>query len=641
MFSTSQVYGSLFIILLLSIGPLYGQYPELGVGLISGDLKDKAIAVVRYDRNELDFSNASKTRIKKEYAITVLNKSGKKHLSFYKGYKEGSDKVKSIKIELIDPFGQVLESYTNKDIEDRASYDGFSVFTDFRVKYLALEAARYPITMKYSYVIERKNTFPPNWYPVPSYGVSVEHSSYRIVSSQLDDFSIQSKNMEDEKWKISEQHFELRDFKAKQRERYSPGFRDIFPIVYVRPSSFTFEGFEGNYSNWQEFGNWRHQNFLMGRDNLSRTILSDIQPYVKDSSDPYEIAKGVYEFIQETTRYVSISLDEGAIQPMFSSEVHSKKYGDCKALSFYMKSILELYNIKSNYVEIHAESDELVSYLPDFASSTQGNHIILAIPFEEDTVWVDCTSKRLPFNFLGDFTDDRLCLSIDHKGHGEIVRTPRYDFNRNQICDSIHIKLEKDLTRLNVERNFVGIPMANFSGILDLESEEKMEYALKSMHKDFTQTRVEGPISCSKSEKNDLLLNMDYSIHANNMRIHAGKYVMLPLNVLPFEIPNLGKKKDRKRSIVFPRSKAYKSFIEIEIPDHLRFADFKGEKHMISDFADYSLSLLIQENKVIVEREFRLKKGTFSKDLYPEIQEFFKTVKQNETLPCIFETAAP
>ena len=38
-----------------------------------------------------------------------------------------------------------------------------------------------------------------------------------------------------------------------------------------------------------------------------------------------------------------------------------------------------------------------------------------------DTIWLDCTSNDDPFNFLGDFTDDRLALQVDESG-GTLVR---------------------------------------------------------------------------------------------------------------------------------------------------------------------------------------------------------------------------
>ena len=52
--------------------------------------------------------------------------------------------------------------------------------------------------------------------------------------------------------------------------------------------------------------------------------------------------------------YISIGLDEGGLVPLSAGKVHEVKYGDCKALSFYMKSLLDLFGIQANYVVVRA-----------------------------------------------------------------------------------------------------------------------------------------------------------------------------------------------------------------------------------------------------------------------------------------------
>jgi hypothetical protein len=79
--------------------------------------------------------------------------------------------------------------------------------------------------------------------------------------------------------------------------------------------------------------------------------------------------------MQMNTRYISIQLGIGGLQPFDAAFVAKNAYGDCKALSNYMYSLLKEINIKSCYTQIKAGAGEYF-FMPDF-STDQFDHIIL------------------------------------------------------------------------------------------------------------------------------------------------------------------------------------------------------------------------------------------------------------------------
>src|SRR5690606_28381355 len=98
-----------------------------------------------------------------------------------------------------------------------------------------------------------------------------------------------------------------------------------------------------------------------------------------------------------------------------------------------------------------------VDFEEDFADLAQGNHIILAIPQQDNYHWVDCTSQTLPFGYIGNFTDDRKVLVIKPDG-GEIVTTTSYLGKEN------HQSIKAEYT-LNTDGSIEGKAVVETQGI--------------------------------------------------------------------------------------------------------------------------------------------------------------------------------
>lgn len=108
-------------------------------------------------------------------------------------------------------------------------------------------------------------------------------------------------------------------------------------------------------------------------------------------------------------------------QPQFADQVFKNRYGDCKDLSTYMVSMLNVVNIKS-YPALALTRNKGV--VDSEQPSNQFNHCIVCVPLDNDTLWLECTST---YNDLGDVPstiEDINALVIgDQKGR--LVRTPQ------------------------------------------------------------------------------------------------------------------------------------------------------------------------------------------------------------------------
>ena len=149
--------------------------------------------------------------------------------------------------------------------------------------------------------------------------------------------------------------------------------------------------------------------------------------------DTAKIVIMLYEYMQNRTRYVGIQLGIGGFQPFPAETVDRLGYGDCKALSNYMKALLKAVGIPSVYTVAGAGYNQGIT-MTDFPTNNQTNHIILCVPLRNDTLWLECTSQTAPCGYLDPFTAGRKALNITAEG-GKVVSTPLLTANQSsQVC---------------------------------------------------------------------------------------------------------------------------------------------------------------------------------------------------------------
>ena len=200
------------------------------------------------------------------------------------------------------------------------------------------------------------------------------------------------------------------------------------------------DGNEGDLSSWKNFGFW-YATLSKGSLNLPDETKSLLKEMVKDAKNDQEKINILYSYLQNNFRYVSIQLGIGGFKPFDASFVDKKKYGDCKALSNYMQSILNCVGIVSYPALINAQYNKQ-PVDPAFPHNSF-NHVILCVPANKDTTWLECTSTSTEAGVLGSFTENRNALLITPEG-GVLVATPKSKASENTFNLTSKINLNPD-----------------------------------------------------------------------------------------------------------------------------------------------------------------------------------------------------
>ena len=445
----SVFFKLLFLLVFPAVG--YAQKEAISpdyykASAIPDSLKANATSVVRYFKQEVTVRAPGKAVVKEHLIQTLLNEKAEKEAVFVLFYNRKFSDVEAAELIVYDSNGKLIKRYRKNDFYDRSAYEDISIITDGRFLGVSHSIVSYPVTVeKISETNFSSFLDLPDWNVQPS-ETAVQYSSCKVSVRPSIGLRYKLKNFKSRPLKSRTADFdvytwELRNLKAIKPEEDSEDWT-FLPRVCFATNQIDFDDLPGDMTSWKSYGLWQ-QKLNAGLDVLSEERTLEIRKMVEGISSDREKARFLYEYLQKTTRYVSIQLGIGGLKPFAASFVDQKKYGDCKALTNYMHSLLKCVNIPSYYALVNAgENAEPAD--PDFVNDPF-NHIILCIPFAGDTTWLECTNTSMPFGRLGSFIENRRALLITENG-GKLVSTPRSVVGDNVFDSEARVKIATDGT---------------------------------------------------------------------------------------------------------------------------------------------------------------------------------------------------
>lgn len=597
--------------------------------LISKDLLPYASAVVREFNTTVEIKSTDDVIYHVKKAITVLNSNGAEYAHFGVWYNK-SIQIRSLKAVIYDEYNKPIKKVSTSDFMDQASMHDFSLFEDYRVKHYNPSVADYPYTVVYEYEIREKQSLNIRpWFPSYSAGEAVEKSTYTVLCKPSDNLRYKETNyngqvttgMDEKGYKTYT--WQASNIKARREEPFSPFFESYVTNVRVTLQNFSYQGIAGSFTDWNQLGKWTYDKLLNNRQSLPLGTVEYIRQLTAGVKDPKEKARLIYQYMQNKTRYVSIQIGIGGYQPFTATEVDQLSYGDCKGLVNYTQSLLKVAGIDSYYCVVEAGNAK-VSMKKDFASMDQGNHIILCLPFKNDTTWLECTNKSIPFGYLGDFTDDRLVLACTPEG-GKLLHTPKYTAQDNLETRNADFSITED---------------GAISG---------------KMNTLFTGTKYEYRQGLAAEPYTDQVKAIKRIYPINNMEVQAFKLDTIKKNMpvakeqvqlMAREFANTEDGKitfmvnpvDKSGSIREIRNRALPLYINRGFTDEDKITytlpeGYHPDKSLLDvkvhkNFGDYTASVMVKGNQLVYTRKFELIDGTYSKEAYNDLVDFYQTAEE-------------
>jgi REP element-mobilizing transposase RayT len=598
---------------------------DYNVKNIPQELLKDANAVKRMEHIKFEVHSLTSTTYKKKYAFTILNEKGDRFSTFVEFY-DKLHKISSIEGSLYDGNGKLIKKLKSKDIVDLSAVGDGSLMDDDRKKVHSFHYNVYPYTVEYDAEIKFSHTFLfPGWYAQEDEFVAVENSSFTLVHPEKYKVRYQQfnydgvpkefidKNLKVVTWNVA-------NVRAIKKELYAPRWHELTTTVSLAPTDFQLDNYKGEMSTWKGFGKFIYE-LSKGRDVLPDDIKQQVKSLTARASSDVEKIKILYDYLQKNTRYISIQLGLGGWQPFEATYVAKKGYGDCKALSNYMYSLLKEAGINSHYTLIKSGSFENMLF-PEFPSN-QFDHVILCVPVKNDTIWLECTSQTDPFGYMGAFTGNRKALLITEEG-GVVVNTKNYLKEDNlQLRKAVGNIIEDGSLQTSIETKYFSMQQDHMHKFINFRSKDKVKEILQADLGLPTYNLNEFKYTEKKNINPEIQEDLD--IFVSNYATITGKRLFITPNLL---------NKSSDKVILEDRlydlciNYAYKDVdtIEYQLPTGYKPESVPQDVSLVTKFGTYKSSIKFVEDKIIYTRIREQYSGRFSNKDYNDLVAFYNEI---------------
>lgn len=600
---------------------------------IPDSLKDEANSIVRYLNNKVTIYGPGRAVIKQHKLITILNEKGDKDAIIVFPYNRKYDSFSDIDIRVYDEKGTQIKKYHKSDMYDGSAIDDETMVTDERFLGLKHVVANYPTTIEISYEEDLNSFISLDDWRIQQLEQSVENETYTVTASDSVGFRYKLKNINLNTDKAKEGNLNIytwnvKNLKALKKEEGSESW-NLLPRVVFGTNSFDCYGYAGNMNSWQNFGKWVY-NLNKEVCTLSPQRIEEIKKMTDTIKTDKDKAAFLYKYMQQSMRYVSVQLGIGGYKPFDANFVDQKKYGDCKALSNYMYSLLKAVNIPAYWALVRAGANEHAADA-DFPNNSF-NHEILCIPFKNDTTWLECTSSTQPFGKLGPFTENRNALLITEQG-GKLVNTPKSTADDNLFTSEVNLAIDSDgSAKAHVKILSTGNYREDYIGLAYLKTDDQKEYLMHMLNIRQPSVFDYSPVADEKGVK-EVNLNLEYDkfcdIMAGNKQFYRPRVFDLCAFTVPIE--------EKRKSDYYYETPLKKTCVTtIALPANYIVETLPANQSLKFTYGDYQVTYTYDaaKNQVISTAKFNLTNQVIPAAKYTEMQQYLDAVAkaQNKKL---------
>lgn len=563
-------------------------------------------------------------------SVTILNEKGASLAHFVCSCSK-NDKLTIFKGQVTDGSGRVIRKIKESELQ-RTDYSPYLAIDDYKM-YFEYTPPVYPITITYEWTIDSHDNLIefPRFCPQTDYDVSVKKASYRLTAPK--DFTVRHALQNIDKAAVSEASpsgntltLELSDLPALKQEPYSRPLSERLPMAWFAPTDFTYYGTHGSLKDWTEYGKWEY-GLIKGSEALPEAVCQELHQLADGLNTDREKIAALYQRLEKTTRYVAVLLGIGGQKPAPAASVCKSGFGDCKGLSNYMRAMLKEVGIPSNYITISTTNRRL---LKDFASAGQMNHVILQVPLQGDTLWLECTNPQLPMGYVHEDIAGHDAIEVSEAG-GRLVQLPIYSDSTNLMHSKIHIRLNPDgAADVTLLQGYHNWQYEHYIPLLKMDEKDRHKTLQRMVRVPQAEIRrmdvKEDGTTDSVLGGSPAEVTVDAELTSQRYATVTGQRLFVPICPIhngystPSTLPN------RQEDIYLQTGFLDKDEITLIIPEGYVIEASPKDITVEQPFGTFSFTMKREGNELHIKNCLLMKSGTYDKQRYPQFIDFMKTV---------------
>lgn len=403
---------------------------------------------------------------------------------------------------------------------------------------------------------------------------------------------------------IQHTEWHLQDVPALELEPMGPSPTELATTLSV-----------STYASWGDLAEWFARLFKEQLE-LDETARRAAHEVTRGATNELEKVKRLHDYVVKNTRYVGIELGIHGWKPFKASEVHRRRYGDCKDKATLLSAMLNEVGVEATVTLIRTV--DRGPFIPGHASMWAFNHAITYVPSLD--LFLDGTaehagSQELPWQDQG---GTALVVFPDGRSIPKSPPESSPEANLNRSDYAARLRPDGALELSGVER-FLGARASSLRQEMQ-EAERRREQVEQHLNQILPGAEV-SELEFSNLSDIEAPVEYRYRVRAPRYGQVEGQTLILPATLFQHRISDsYASLAERKTALVIEHAWTTNNRVEYELPPGLRIALLPEDVEIDSEYLRLEQKLIRTERGFVTDDTVTFKKKRVPPDAYPDFR---------------------